>query len=353
MSAVRSRAFVSRVNRLQAMNADLDRELSRLAQTIGTTETALLTEMVRYHLGLRQAAAHPGKRIRANLALLTCEAMGRRYADAVWAAVAVELVHNFSLVFDDVQDGDALRRGRPSLWKVWGADQAINAGAALEALVTRAVLELLPARHQDRLRPALSLLTTAMIGLCRGQVLDLQFEQRVDVSLDEYLAMVSLKTAGLFECAGRLGALAAGAGAVAAERAGMFGRELGIAYQIIDDVTGIWGRETEIGKPVGSDLRNGKKTLPAIIALRSGPAAGRRRLRSLLTRASFTADEMDAARTILAQANARELCFRQAVDRLAEARLHLFAMTDRPNWALRALAEMVLTLESGLGRPVS
>src|SRR5207245_5677108 len=101
-SAVRSRAFVSRVNRLQAMNADLDRELSRLAQTIGTSESALLTEMVRYHLGLRQAAVHPGKRIRANLTLLTCEAMGRRYADAVWAAVAVELVHNFSLVFADV-----------------------------------------------------------------------------------------------------------------------------------------------------------------------------------------------------------------------------------------------------------
>ena len=353
MSAVRDRAFVSRQSRLEAMNTALDRELVRLAQSIGTTETALLTEMVSYHLGLRQDAARPGKRMRANLALLTCEAMGHRYADAVWAAVAVELVHNFSLVFDDVQDGDPLRRGRPSLWKVWGADQAINAGAALEALVTSAVVELLPARHQDRLRPALALLTTAMIGLCRGQVLDLQFEQRVDVTLEEYLAMVALKTAGLFECAARLGALAAGAGAVAADRAGKFGRELGIAYQIIDDVTGIWGTEAEMGKPVGSDLRNGKKTLPAIIALSRGPASGRRRLRSLLTRATFTPPELDAARTILAQANARTLCFRQAVDHLAEARLHLFAMSDRPNWALRALAEMVLTLESGLGRPVS
>jgi geranylgeranyl diphosphate synthase, type I len=353
LSAVRSRAFVSRLTRLSAMNAALDRELGRLAQSIGTTETALLTEMVTYHLGLRRAPARSGKRIRANLALLTCEAMGRRYADALWAAAAVELVHNFSLVFDDVQDGDALRRGRPSLWKVWGADQAINAGAALEALVTRAVIELLPARHEDRLRPALALLTTSMIGLCRGQVLDLQFEQRVDVTLDEYLAMVSLKTAGLFECAARLGALAAGAGAAATDRAGQFARELGIAYQIIDDVIGIWGRETDTGKPVGSDLRNGKKTLPAIVALSNGPAAGRRRLRSLLTRASFTPPEMDAAREILAQARSREACVRQAVDHLAEARLHLFAMTDRPNWALRALAEMVLTLESGLGRPVS
>jgi geranylgeranyl diphosphate synthase, type I len=353
VSVARSQVFVSRVNRLQAMNDILDRELGRLAQTAGSSETALLTEMVRYHLGLREKGERPGKRLRANLALLTCEAMGRRYADAIWAGVAVELVHNFSLVFDDVQDGDALRRGRPSVWKVWGIGQAINAGAALEALVTRAVVDLLPARHQDRLRPALLLLNTAMIGLCRGQVLDLEFEQRIDVSLDEYLIMVSLKTAGLFECAARLGALAAGAGGPAIDRAGQFGHHLGVAYQIIDDVLGIWGTETETGKPVGSDLRNGKKTLPAIIALRRGPATGRRQLRSLLTRASFTAPEMDAARTILAQANAREICRRQAAEHLAEARLHLFAMTERPNWALRALAEMVLTLESGLARSIS
>ena len=348
MSVVRSQAFVSRVTRLQAMNATLDRELRRLAQTIGSTETALLTEMVRYHLGLREPAERSGKRLRANLALLTCEAMGRRYADAIWAAVAVELVHNFSLVFDDLQDGDAMRRGRPSVWKVWGAGQAVNAGAALEALVTRAVIDLLPARHQDRLRPALALLTTAMLGLCRGQVLDLQFEQRVDVTAEEYLTMISLKTAGLFECAARLGALAAGAGAPAADRAGQFGRHLGIAYQIIDDVMGVWGTERETGKPAGSDLRNGKKTLPAIIALSRGPVGGRRQLRSLLTRATFTPPEMDAARTILAQAQARELCRRQAAEQLAESRLHLFAMTERPNWALRALGEMVLTLESGL-----
>ncbi|HYM50980.1 MAG TPA: polyprenyl synthetase family protein [Candidatus Limnocylindrales bacterium] len=353
MSVARSHVFVSRVSRLEAMNLALDRELRRLAQTIGTTETALLTEMVRYHLGLREQAEPAGKRMRANIALLTCEAMGRRFLDALWAAAAVELVHNFSLVFDDVQDGDALRRGRPSVWKVWGAGQAINAGAALEALVTKAVVDLLPARHEEHLRPALLLLTTAMVGLCRGQVLDLEFEQRVDVNVDEYLVMVGLKTAGLFECAARLGALSAGAGDAAMDRAGAFGRHLGIAYQIIDDIHGIWGSERQTGKPVGSDLRNGKKTLPAIIALRQGPVKGRRELRSLLTRATFKPPEMDAARVILAQANARELSRRQAAEHLAEARLNLFALSSRPNWAMRALAEMVLTLESGLSQPIS
>src|SRR5438094_5185324 len=157
-SLMKTKSFASRTDRLQAMNQALDRELSRLSQRAGSSQSSLLTEMVQYHLGLRKAGDRPGKRLRANIALLTCEAVGRRYADAIWAAVAVELVHNFSLVFDDVQDHDELRRGRPSVWKVWGTGQAINAGAALEALVTRAVVELLPARYTDRTRPALSLL---------------------------------------------------------------------------------------------------------------------------------------------------------------------------------------------------
>src|SRR6202035_3753096 len=123
---------------------------ARLSQRVGSSQSSLLTEMVQYHLGLRKAGDPPGKRLRANIAVLTCAAIWRRYADALWAAVAVELVHNFSLVFDDVQDHDELRRGRPSVWKVWGPGQAINAGAALEALVTQAGVDLLPARFADR-----------------------------------------------------------------------------------------------------------------------------------------------------------------------------------------------------------
>jgi geranylgeranyl diphosphate synthase type I len=266
----------------------------------------------------------------------------------MWAAVAVELVHNFSLVFDDVQDGDELRRGRPSVWKVWGLGQAINAGAALEALVTRAVVDLLPARYADRTRPALSLLSEAMLALCRGQVIDLQFEQRVDVSVDEYMEMIGLKTAALFECAARLGGLAAGVGDESLDRAGKFGYHLGVAFQVIDDMLGVWGSSTQTGKPVGSDLKNGKKTLPTLVALKSGATGNRRVLRALLTRARFTAAEMETARAIITQASAQGICRRQAAEHLAEARLQLFGMTDRPNWAVRALAEMVTTLESGL-----
>ena len=345
---MKTKTFASRTDRLQAMNQALDRELSRLSQRVGSSQSSLLTEMVQYHLGLRKAGERPGKRLRANIALLTCEAFGKRYADAMWAAVAVELAHNFSLVFDDVQDHDELRRGRPSVWKVWGPGQAINAGAALETLVTRAVIDLLPARFVDRTRPALLLLTDAMLALCRGQVLDLQFEQRVDVSVDEYMEMVGLKTAALFECAARLGGIAAGVGDAASEKAGKFGYHLGIAFQVIDDILGVWGSAGQTGKPVGSDLKNGKKTLPTLVALKGGAAGNRRVLRSLLTHARFTAAEMETARAIITQSSAQAICRRQAAEHLAEARLQLFGMTDRPNWAVRALAEMVTTLESGL-----
>jgi geranylgeranyl diphosphate synthase type I len=345
---MKTKTFASRTDRLQAMNQALDRELSRLSQRVGSSQSSLLTEMVQYHLGLRKAGERPGKRLRANIALLTCEAFGKRYADAMWAAVAVELAHNFSLVFDDVQDHDELRRGRPSVWKVWGPGQAINAGAALETLVTRAVIDLLPARFADRTRPALLLLTDAMLALCRGQVLDLQFEQRVDVSVDEYMEMVGLKTAALFECAARLGGVAAGVGDASSDKAGKFGYHLGIAFQVIDDILGVWGSTIKTGKPEGSDFKNGKKTLPTLVALKGGAAGNRRVLRSLLTHAKFTAAEMETTRAIITQSSAQAICRRQAAEHLAEARLQLFGMTERPNWAVRALAEMVTTLESGL-----
>jgi geranylgeranyl diphosphate synthase, type I len=266
----------------------------------------------------------------------------------MWAAVAVELVHNFSLVFDDVQDHDELRRGRASVWKLWGTGQAINAGAALEALVTRAVVDLLPARYVDRTRPALALLSESMLALCRGQVLDLEFEQRVDVSVDEYLEMIGLKTAALFDCAARLGGIAAGVGDASLDKAGKFGYHLGVAFQVIDDIVGVWGSSAQTGKPVGSDLKNGKKTLPTLLALKAGPAGNRRVLRSLLTQARFSAAELETARAIITQSSAQAISRRQASEHLAEARMQLFGMTDRPNWAVRALAEMVTTLESGL-----
>jgi geranylgeranyl diphosphate synthase type I len=187
-----------------------------------------------------------------------------------------------------------------------------------------------------------------MLALCRGQVLDLQFEQRVDVGVDEYLEMVSLKTASLFECAARLGGVAAGVGEASLDRAGRFGHHLGIAFQVIDDILGIWGSAAQTGKSIGSDLKNGKKTLPTLVALKGGPAGNRRVLRSLLARARFTASELETARAIIGQSNAETVCRRQAAEHLAEARLELFGMTERPNWALRALADMVTTVESSL-----
>lgn len=343
----RTGAFARRTDRVAAMNEALDRELSRLVLRVGSSQSALLSEMVEYHLGLKRVNGRPGKRIRANVVLLTCEALGHRYADGLWAAAAIELVHNFALVVDDIQDGDDLRRGRPSVWKVWGVNQAINAGVGLEALALRAVVDLLPPRQADRLPRATALLAEAMLALCRGQVLDLQFEQRVDVPVDEYLGMIGLKTASLFECAAQLGGLAAGADDDTLRGAARFGRHLGLAFQVIDDMMGIWGSSEKTGKRTGSDLRNGKKTLPILVGL-SGSSPGQRQLRTLVTGGRFGAAELQAARDLLDQTHARATCRRLASEHLAEARLNLFALSERPNWAVRALGEMASTLESGL-----
>jgi geranylgeranyl pyrophosphate synthase len=170
----------------------------------------------------------------------------------------------------------------------------------------------------------------------------------VDVSVEDYMEMIALKTGALFECSARLGGVAAGVGDEALDKAGNFGHHLGLAFQVIDDILGVFGSAQQTGKRVGSDLKNGKKTLPTLVALKTGPAGNRRVLRSLLTRARFTADELETARAIIGQSSAQMVCRRQAAEHLAEARLHLFSMTDRPNWALRALAEMVTTLEAGL-----
>src|SRR5260370_18127996 len=130
------------------------------------------------------------------------------------------------------------------------------------------------------------------------------------------MEMMGLKTAALFECAARLGGLAAGVGEASLDKAGKFGYHLGVAFQVIDDILGVWGSASETGKPVGSDLKNGKKTLPTLVALKGGAAGNRRVLRSLLTRARFTAAEMETAPAIITHASAQGICRRPSADRL-------------------------------------
>jgi geranylgeranyl diphosphate synthase type I len=229
-----------------------------------------------YHLGWLDENGGPvvadsGKAIRPTMALLAAEAVGASAEVALPAAAAVELAHNFSLIHDDVIDGDETRRHRPTVWALFGVGAAVLAGDALLALA----YEVLAASGHHAATAVAARLSTAVIGLCEGQSQDLSFERRSDVDLSECLGMVERKTALLMSCACASGAAFGGARPCQVERMGSVGRHLGLAFQLVDDLLGIWGDPAVTGKPVYSDLQNRKKTLPVVAALTSGTAAGR------------------------------------------------------------------------------
>jgi len=217
-----------------------------------------------------------GKRIRPLLTLLTCSAAGGDWRAALPAAAAVELLHNFSLIHDDIQDNSPLRRGRPTVWKMWGIPQAINAGDSLYTLAYSAIQDLAETTDPATTLTAGNLLQQTCLALTRGQFLDIDFENRSDVSLEEYWLMIDGKTAALIGASTELGALSAGAAPAKLQTYRKFGHDLGLAFQVTDDLLGIWGDEDETGKSASSDLSAGKKSLPIVYGLgRGGEFAGR------------------------------------------------------------------------------
>ncbi|KOU69292.1 polyprenyl diphosphate synthase [Streptomyces sp. MMG1533] len=265
-------------------------------------------------VGGRPAVASGGKGLRQALAVLGAEAAGAPGRAGVPAAVAVELVHTFSLLHDDIMDGDAARRRRPTVWKAYGTGPAVLAGDALFALAVE-TLAVTPTGGPEALR----LLSVALGDLVRGQADDLLFAARPwtgprRVRPGEYRAMAEQKTGALLGCAAALGALLGGAPPAAVTALDRAGRHLGIAFQVVDDVLGIWGDPAVTGKPVHGDLREGKKTLPVLAALDSAsPGAGR--LAALLESAGDPAE----AAVLIDEAGGREAA-------LAEAHRHVTAV---------------------------
>jgi geranylgeranyl diphosphate synthase type I len=212
-----------------------------------------------------------GKAVRSALVLGCAQAVGGRAADAIPAAVAVELVHNASLLHDDIIDGDSQRRHRPTVWAVFGKPAAILAGDALFFLS----IEVLADGPAAIAVEAITRLTSTVQCLIDGEHADTLFEQHPEVSIEQCLNMATAKTAALIECACTLGALYGKASSDQVNALGRFGGHLGLAFQLADDLLGIWGDSVRTGKPGGSDLRNRKKTLPVITALTSDTPAGR------------------------------------------------------------------------------
>jgi len=239
-----------------------------------------LYEMLTYHLGLDQPDGPRGKRMRPLLGLLAFKSLGGEYGKALPAAAAVELGHNFSLVHDDIEDADRERRHRPTLWAIWGVPLAINAGDALFALSRLALYRLMEDEEYEpqKLLDLMKVYDETCLALCEGQYLDISFERRTDVTVDEYMEMIAKKTAALIGAAVETGAMMATEDPDVVEAYRRFGYDLGLAFQIADDLKGTFWTSAKSGKPEAGDVRKRKKTLPLVWALQNAGTEDRERL---------------------------------------------------------------------------
>ena len=284
-----------------------------------------LYDMMRYHLGLggtsEGRAPQAGKMVRPALCLLSCEAVRGDRRKALPAAAAIELTHNFTLIHDDIEDGSHSRHGRDTVWRIWGEAQAINAGDGMFVLAHLALYRLVEAGVPASMAlEAARLLDQACLALCEGQHLDLVFETRLDVGDEEYLAMISGKTAALMGAATAVGALLGGASQDVVNAFREFGRCLGLAFQIQDDVLGIWGETAQTGKPAGDDIIARKKSFPVVHALGHASKEDRGLLRGIYSSDTVEPQRVEEVLAVLERSGARA-CSEEAAARHVEAAL--------------------------------
>lgn len=281
----------------------------RVAFPAAEARVARFYAMQEYHLGwrdldLQPAAFDPGKLLRPQLALLACQAVGGAFAQALPLAAGIQLIHDFSLIHDDIEDQSDTRRGRITVWKQWGIAQGINAGDGMFVLAHLALHRLVdtgtpPAVALD----VLHRFDQTILTICEGQFLDLSFEGDLQIAEDDYLAMIRRKTAVLIAAAAGLGGIVGGADAATVAALFAFGENLGLAFQVQDDVLGVWGDPEVTGKPYAADLYRRKLSLPVIHALRC--AADRAELEAIYRQAEVGDAEVTRALAVLAAAGSR------------------------------------------------
>lgn len=293
-------------------------------------DESIFQSMMHYHMGwideqFRPLEGNGGKRIRPLLCLLTCMAADGDWHQAIPAAAALELTHNFTLIHDDIQDASPTRRGRRTLWKIWGKNQAINSGDAMFALAHLALIRLTTRGVADGTTVrALRMLDETCLELTMGQYADMSFEERAEVSVSEYLEMIQRKTAALLSLSTKFGAIVAACSADVSDHYATFGRDLGMAFQIRDDILGIWGDESLIGKSAATDIATRKKSLPVLYGL-----AESEELRSLYSQNKSGVDFVDRVVRLLDDVGAREFAERHEREYANSAIEHLKAVNPR------------------------
>jgi geranylgeranyl diphosphate synthase, type I len=292
---------------------------------------APLYQMMHYHLGWRNTQfaieeANRGKRLRPLFCVLACEASGGDWRRSLGAAAAIELVHNFSLLHDDIEDDSPTRRHRATVWSLWGIPQGINTGDGMWAIARLAVHRVSAAGYgAEQVMRVSYLLDEACLELCTGQYLDISFESAARVSLAQYERMIAGKTAALLSASFAIGATLGGAAPDLVQSYHSLGRELGLTFQISDDILGIWGNPAITGKSAATDILTRKKTLPLLYALRWEEERGYDDLARFYTRPTLTVADVPAILQLLARAGALEYARGQAQAHQQGALQHLLA----------------------------
>ena len=295
-------------------------------------------DMLRYYMGWADEtgapiAASTGKAVRPTLCLFGCEAVGGTLQQAVPAAAALEFIHNFSLVHDDIQDEDETRHNRKTIWAVWGRSKALVAGNVLRVVADSALHRLTSSGLEARRAvAAVSLLTESYLEMIEGQYLDISFEGRHDIGMNDYRQMISRKTGALLRCSLNLGA------AVGTDEVGVTsafrecGRALGYVFQIRDDVLGVWGEESVTGKPVGADIRRKKNSYPVVCAMENAEPSDGDKLSEIYRERSISKTDVDAVLKIMDRAGVQD----RARDEV----------TEWADIAMQALAPVEMSAES-------
>lgn len=337
-------------NYLPALEAEIQRVLSPNHSDSAPSDTGRdrFYKLIHYHMGWLDAQLEPdsdgrgrGKRIRPLLCLLVCDAVGGNWQQALPAAAAVEILHNFTLVHDDIEDASPTRHGRPTVWQLWGQPQAINVGDAMFALGHLALTRLTDCGVDPIIVVrALRRFDETCLRLTEGQHADMTFESMDTVSVDAYLHMIMGKTAVLLGLCGELGALIGGGDEETICHYAAFGQELGLAFQVKDDILGIWGDEELIGKSAATDIKTGKKSLPVLYGLSQSEP-----LRTLYANSNGDKEYVRQAVTLLDESGAHEFASGKATQYSREAVDHLEAAqpTGLAAEALFQLTEMLLT----------
>ncbi|MDO8506233.1 MAG: polyprenyl synthetase family protein [Candidatus Limnocylindria bacterium] len=303
--------------------AAIDEEIRSLL-TQGEAGLQPFYGMMLYHLGLDSERSRGGKRLRPLLCSLVFESLGGDGARVLPVGAAVELLHNFTLIHDDIEDQDPRRHHRPTVWSVWGVPQAINAGDGMYAISRLAIQRLRGGGFApERILDLSALLDRTCVRVCEGQFLDISFESRTDVTADRYRGMAAKKTGALFAASAEGPAILATDDRAASEQLALFGAEFGRAFQAHDDVQGIWATSDRTGKVEMNDLVKRKKSLPVVLAFERASGKTRAELDALFAPpAPLPAENVERIRAILDEQGVRALIEREIAEHRERA-LHV------------------------------